>query len=90
MTVLFTKQGCAKCDWVKEKVDIEKVDELVIMQLDDDNSDALAMLAFHECVTLAEKKLPILVSDTNEVITGALKIKNRLEKLGGVISNVKN
>jgi hypothetical protein len=90
MTLLFTKQGCAKCDWVKDKVDVERVDDLVIMQLDGESSDALAMLAYHECVTLAEKKLPIMISETNEIITGALKIRKRLQALYGEDGNVGN
>lgn len=90
MTLLFTKTGCAKCDWVKDKVEISRLRDLLVMQLDGDNPEALAMLAYHECVTLAEKKLPILVSDDNEVITGALKIKNHLEALYKADPNARN
>jgi len=54
-----------------------------VLSLDGENPEALAMLAYFECVTLAEKKLPILVSDAGEVLTGALQIRNYLETAEG-------
>ena len=78
MTYLFTKQGCDKCDWVKSKIDMDKLNDVEILHLDGENPEALAMLAYFECVTLAEKKLPILVADSGDVITGAIQIKNWL------------
>ena len=54
--------------------------DVQVLSLDEDNSDALAMLAYYECVTLAEKKLPILISESDEVITGAIHVKNHLKK----------
>ena len=80
MTYLFTKQGCDKCDWVKDKVNLSEREDVQVLSLDEDNSDALAMLAYYECVTLAEKKLPILISESDEVITGAIHVKNHLKK----------
>ena len=79
MTYLFTKQGCGKCDWVKSHVDLQSLDSVKVMQLDHENTDALAMLAYYECVSLSEKQLPILVSDTQEIITGAGHIRRHLE-----------
>lgn len=78
MTYLFTKEGCGKCDWVKSQVDPSALSDVEIMMLGGDNPAPLAMLAYFECVTLAEKKLPILVSDDGEVVTGAIPIKERL------------
>jgi hypothetical protein len=78
MTYLFTKEGCEKCEWVKSRLADRSVAGLRVMNLDDDNSEALAMLAYFECVSLAEKKLPILVADNGRVITGALRIKDYL------------
>ncbi|MCX5872733.1 MAG: hypothetical protein NTY51_05795 [Deltaproteobacteria bacterium] len=78
MTYLFTKQGCGKCDWVKNQVDLDNMSEIKVMQLDSENSEALALLAYYECVALSEKKLPILVSDDQEVITSVGDIKNYL------------
>lgn len=78
MTYLFTKQGCGKCDWVKKNVDLNSMKDIRIMQLDSEDAEALAMLAYFECVTLSEKKLPILVCEDNGVITGAGHIKKYL------------
>lgn len=79
MTYLFTKQGCGKCDWIKNKLDLATMDNVQVMQLGED-PEALAMLAYYECVTLAEKMLPILVEEENgNVITGAALIRKYLE-----------
>ncbi|MGC8660774.1 MAG: hypothetical protein ACP5U1_17055 [Desulfomonilaceae bacterium] len=78
MTYLFTKDGCGKCDWVKKQVDLSEIEDVKVMQLDSDNSDALALLAYFECVALSEKKLPILVCDDRKVITSVGDIRNYL------------
>jgi hypothetical protein len=67
-----------KCDWVKEQVDLKSISDVQVMQLDSENSEALALLAYYECVALSEKKLPILVSDDNGIITSVGDIKNYL------------
>ncbi len=82
MTYLFTKQGCGECETVKKHVNLEKIKELEVMQLDHENVEALAMLAYYECVSLSEKKLPILVSDNSEIITGASQITTYLSRFG--------
>jgi hypothetical protein len=79
MTYLFTKQGCGKCDWVKSHVDLESCKDVTVLQLDQENTEALALLAYYECVSLSEKKLPILVSASREIITGAGHIRKYLE-----------
>jgi hypothetical protein len=81
LTYLFTKDGCGKCDWVKNQIDLDGMPEVKIMQLDSENSEALALLAYYECVALSEKKLPILVSDQMEIITSVGDIKNYLINL---------
>ncbi|MEW6137173.1 MAG: hypothetical protein AB1733_03000 [Thermodesulfobacteriota bacterium] len=78
MTYLFTKQGCGKCDWIKKKIDLDHIKDVRVMQLDEDDPEALAMLAYFECVTLSEKNLPILVSEENGIITGAAHIRKYL------------
>jgi len=80
MTVLFTKQGCGKCDWVKRNINLDSISGLKVMQLGDD-PDALAMLAYYECVSLSEKQLPILVSENRDIITGVGHIRKYLEEL---------
>ena len=78
MTYLFTKEGCGKCDWVKSNVDLESVKDLRVMTLNADDPEALAMLAYYECVSLSEKKLPILIGEDREIVTGAGHIRKYL------------
>jgi hypothetical protein len=81
MTYLFTKEGCGKCDWVKSKVDLTSMENVQVVRLGEEDPEALALLAYYECVSLSEKQLPILVSDDKEVITGAAHIRKYLEGL---------
>lgn len=78
---LFTKPGCEKCDYIKDKFDLDK---LGIKQdvLGPENADALAHLAWHELVDVAERELPILVLDDMSHIAGAIKIKSYLTNIG--------
>lgn len=80
MTYLFTKEGCGKCDWVKSNVDLASVKDLQVVTLNGEDPEALAMLAYYECVSLSEKKLPILVAEDREIITGAGHIRKFLEE----------
>ena len=74
---LFTKEGCEKCEYVKNHVDLKRLGVRVeVLSLD--NPESLAHLAWHELVTLAETQLPILVLDDNSTLTGAIRIKNYL------------
>lgn len=77
---LFTKENCGKCDYVKQQVDLERLGVQVEV-LGPENPDALAHLAWHGLVTVAEKRLPILVLDDMTHVTGAIAIKNYLRKL---------
>ena len=77
---LFTKPNCDKCTYVKSKFDLEALG-VRIDDLSADNADALAHLAWHELVEVAEKELPILVLDDSTHITGAIKIKSYLTKV---------
>lgn len=79
---LFTKENCGKCDYVKKQVDLESLG-VKIEVLGPDNADALAHLAWHGLVSVAEKKLPILVLDDMSYVTGAIPIKNTLLDMGG-------
>lgn len=80
MTYLFTKEGCEKCDWVKTRIVKDGLAGVEVMNLDEENSEALAMLAYFECVSLSEKKLPILVEEGGRVITGVMQIKDYLAR----------
>jgi hypothetical protein len=79
---LFTKPGCEKCHYITDKFDLDK---LGIKQdvLGPENADALAHLAWHELVDVAERELPILVLDDMSHISGAIKIKSFLSQIEG-------
>ena len=77
---LFTKENCEKCDFVKKHVDLGQMG-VAIEVLGPENADALAHLAWHGLVDVAEKALPILVLDDSSHITGAIKIKKYLSTL---------
>lgn len=81
MTYLFTKKGCGDCETVKSQIDLKTVQDLKVMQLDQENVEALAMLAYYECVALSEKKLPILVSDSREIITDVNHITKYFQEI---------
>lgn len=77
---LFTKDNCGKCDFVKKHFDLAAMG-VVIEQLGPDNPEALAHLAWHGLVTVAEKSLPILVLDDSNHISGAIPIKKYLSTM---------
>jgi len=77
---LFTKENCSKCDFVKKNVDLGRLGVQVEV-LGPENPDALAHLAWHGLVSVAEKQLPILVLDDMSHIAGAIPIKGYLQGL---------
>ncbi|MBF0526324.1 MAG: hypothetical protein HQK56_14665 [Deltaproteobacteria bacterium] len=76
---LFTKKGCTKCDFIKDKFDFDALG-IKIEVLGPENPDALAHLAWHELVEVAQKKLPILVLDDNSYLTDVVPIQQYLRK----------
>ena len=78
---LFTKPDCEKCEYIKDRFDL---DSMGVAQevLAPDNPDALAHLAWHELVEVAQRELPILVLDDSSHIAGAIKIKSYLNQVG--------
>jgi hypothetical protein len=80
---LFTKEGCEKCDYLKRKVDLRALGVNVEI-LGPENPDALAHLAWHELVSVAEKHLPILVLDDCSYIADVVPIIRHLK--GGELS----
>ncbi|KIX16077.1 hypothetical protein [Dethiosulfatarculus sandiegensis] len=77
---LFTKPACDKCHYITDKFDLKSLG-VIEEVLAPDNADALATLAWHELVEVAEKELPILVLDDESHITGAIKIKSYLKRM---------
>jgi glutaredoxin 2 len=77
---LFTKAGCSKCDYVKSKVDLEALG-VKIEEIGPDNPEALALLAWHQLIPVAEKHLPILVMDDSSYIVDAVPILRYLKGL---------
>jgi len=86
---LFTKEGCEKCDYVKKSVDLKKLGVRVEI-LSPDNPEALAHLAWHGLVRIAETQLPILVLDDSSALTGTIRIKNYLAATGEKASGRKS
>jgi glutaredoxin 2 len=80
MTYLFTKKGCDICDKMQLCMNLEGMEGLKVVTLDSENSEALALLAYYECVALSEKQLPILVSDDREVIADPLNIAQYIQE----------
>jgi glutaredoxin 2 len=76
---LFTKAGCSKCDFVKQKVNLDALGVRTEV-LGPDNADALAHLAWHELVSVAEKHLPILVLDDCSYIADVVPILRYLKQ----------
>ncbi|MGQ9655901.1 MAG: hypothetical protein ACUVXD_17720 [Thermodesulfobacteriota bacterium] len=79
---LFTKKGCGKCDYLKRKVDLRALG-VVVEELGPENPDALAHLAWHELVGVAERHLPILVLDDCSYISDVVPIVRYLKDLQG-------
>jgi glutaredoxin 2 len=83
---LFTKEGCRKCDYLKKKVDLAAFG-IQVEELGPDNPDALAHLAWHELISVAEKQLPILVLDDSSYIADVIPILRYLKRIqkGGTV-----
>jgi len=74
---LFTKPGCEKCEWVKEKMPDDALGQVDFYDIL--TADGLAELAYCELVGVAEKQLPILLTREGKVVTGAVRINREIE-----------
>ncbi len=74
---LFTRSLCSACQEIRGDFDLKSLG-VQIDELGPDNPDALAHLAWHELVEIAEKNLPILVLNDSSAITDTEKIKDYL------------
>ena len=82
MKVLFTKQGCQKCEYVKEKLR----DKSIIRDIG--TPEGLALLAYLSLVNTATKQMPIfceyetgteLMPQIIKVSTNTIEAKNLCE-----------
>ncbi len=73
--LLFTKPGCEKCEYVKERIP----DGLAVKVLNMESADGMAEAAFYE---LLHKHTPILVMD-EKVHEGAINILKQLRLVAG-------
>jgi hypothetical protein len=73
---LFTKPGCEKCDWVKDRMPEEAREN--VNSFDILTAEGLAELAYNELVGVAEKQLPILLTREGKVVTGAIRINKEI------------
>lgn len=74
---LFTKEDCQKCHYIKNHFNLPSLGIQEEM-LGEDNPAALAHLAWHEMVEVAQKELPILILDDCSAVVGAIPIKKYL------------
>lgn len=79
---LFTKEGCPKCDFLKSRVDLDRLG-IQVEVLGPDNPDALAHLAWHGLVSVAERRLPILVLNDSSYLADVVPILRHLQSLEG-------
>lgn len=73
--LLFTKPGCQKCDWIKERIP----PGLKVIVINMETAEGMAEAAYFE---LLNKNTPILVVD-DQVVEGAINIMDRLKAISG-------
>jgi hypothetical protein len=71
--LLFTKPGCQKCDWIKERIP----PSLKVSVINMETAEGMAEAAYYE---LLSKHTPILVVD-DEVFEGAINIMDKLKSM---------
>jgi deoxyxylulose-5-phosphate synthase len=71
--LLFTKPGCQKCDWIKERIP----PGLQVNVINMETAEGMAEAAYYE---LLSKHTPILVVD-DQVFEGAINIMDKLKSL---------
>jgi hypothetical protein len=77
---LFTKNLCSACQDIKQEFDLTSLG-IHVEELGPNNPDALAHLAWHELVEVAEKSLPILVLDDSSSLSDVEQIRGYLWKV---------
>ena len=77
---LFTKSLCSACQKIQKEFDLKALG-VELEELEPDNPDALAHLAWHELVEVAEKSVPILVLNDSSAISDTGEIKSYLARI---------
>ena len=77
---LFTKSLCSACQNIQKEFDLKALG-VELEELEPDNPDALAHLAWHELVEVAEKSVPILVLNDSSAISDTGEIKGYLARI---------
>lgn len=73
--LLFTKPGCQKCDWIKERIP----NGLSVNVINMETAEGMAEAAYYE---LLSRHTPILVVD-DQVFEGAINIMDKLKSISG-------
>jgi deoxyxylulose-5-phosphate synthase len=73
--LLFTKPGCQKCDWIKERIP----NGLNVNVINMETAEGMAEAAYYE---LLSRHTPILVVD-DQVFEGAINIMDKLKSISG-------
>jgi len=77
---LFTKDGCIKCQRIKERFNLKELG-IKVEKITPDDYKVLAHLAWHELVDLVEQgKLPILVLDDGSHLDHEVPIRRFLKQ----------
>lgn len=79
---LFTKEDCRLCLQLKRRFDLGAM-EVDVEILNDENSAALAHLAWHSLVETARRQLPLLVLDDSSTIADYDRIEQLLAARAG-------
>jgi hypothetical protein len=75
--LLFTKDDCASCDYIKKNFDLDRLG-IEVKVLGAESAEVLADLAWYGLVEEAQKRLPILVSDDETALVGAEAVRDYL------------
>lgn len=73
---LFTKDDCAKCDYVQERLP----EGIEMKVLNVDTVDGMAEGAFYG---ILDKTFPVLVSDDGYLADGSIKVLEKLREISG-------
>ena len=76
---LIVKDDCGKCEFVKEKIG-NKVEEIQI--INEDSIDGKVLMSYYEIFLIMDSNpnanFPFLITPDEQVIHGAIKIKNHI------------